>query len=385
LYELVRGLNTHLYTPIVFFQKESRYHTQFEALGAEVVTLQRKSKSLFIPSNHGHIPVNVRRHSTWLRRGGQIIMPLYQLILRDWPLICRIARLIRKAAVDLVHHNNNLPVNRAAVIAACLTHTPQICHVRWFNNLTFVDKWLARCVEVFIYNSRAVAACYHYQGIALHKGQVVYNPINTDTFMQATDKGTIRAEFGLTMHDVVISNVGLLASWKGQDYFLEALAQVVQTIPQLKALIVGPVDPYQQHYYKRLKHLVASLELSNTVIFTGFRADIPRIMASSDIIVHSASEPEPFGRVIAEAMVAGTPVIATAAGGVLEIVQDQVDGLLVPPQNAPAMAKALLHLLNNPEQARLIAQRAQQHARKRFSVQQHVDAVQRIYQHVLTQ
>jgi glycosyltransferase involved in cell wall biosynthesis len=161
---------------------------------------------------------------------------------------------------------------------------------------------------------------------------------------------------------------------------------MVHSVPQIKALIVGEVEPglRQQKYYKRLQHLVKTLGLSNNVIFTGFRADTPQLMAASDIIVHSASEPEPFGRVVVEAMAACRPVIATAAGGVLEIIEDQVNGFLVPPQNSLAMAKAILHLLNNPQQASTIALRAQQHVRERFSTQQHIMAVQRMYQHVLT-
>jgi glycosyltransferase involved in cell wall biosynthesis len=125
------------------------------------------------------------------------------------------------------------------------------------------------------------------------------------------------------------------------------------------------------------------LQLSDHFIFTGFRADVPRIMATSDIVVHSASEPEPFGRVIVEAMAAGRPVVATAAGGPLDIIEDQVTGLLVPPQNAALMAKAIQQLLQNREQATMIGQRAQQVAKERFSVEQHVTAVQRIYQKIL--
>ena len=294
--------------------------------------------------------------------------------------------MIRAKAIDLVHHNNNLPVNRAAVIAACLTNTPQICHVRWFNNLSFIDKWLARWVNAFIYNSRAVEACYHSQGITPHKGQVIYNPINMEAFAQSIDIRAVRAEFGLTMRDKVISNIGRLDCWKGQDYFLESLSDLIHVEPDVKALIVGGANSElkEHQYYLRLRRLVTDLNLSDHVIFTGFRTDIPQIMAASDIVVHSASEPEPFGRVVVEAMAASRPVIATAAGGVLEIIQDQVNGFLVPPKRPIAMAKAILHLLRNPEQACLVGQRAQRYVVQRFSTCQHVTAIERIYQQILT-
>ena len=163
------------------------------------------------------------------------------------------------------------------------------------------------------------------------------------------------------------------------------MAEVIQSQPNTKALIVGAPDstPSNQAYYQKLQQLVSELRLSDHVVFTGFRTDVSSIMAASDIVVHSSSEPEPFGRVVVEALLAGRPVVATAAGGVLDIVEDQVTGLLVPPKNAALMAKAIQQLLQNREQARAIGQRAQQRSKERFSVKRHVTAVQRIYQEVL--
>jgi glycosyltransferase involved in cell wall biosynthesis len=106
-------------------------------------------------------------------------------------------------------------------------------------------------------------------------------------------------------------------------------------------------------------------------------------MAMSDLIVHSASEPEPFGRVVVEAMLAGRPVVATAAGGVLDIVEDRVTGLTVPPKDPAAMAGAIQYLLQHPVAARAMGQRARQEASKRFSVKQHADGVQCLYQTIL--
>jgi glycosyltransferase involved in cell wall biosynthesis len=125
------------------------------------------------------------------------------------------------------------------------------------------------------------------------------------------------------------------------------------------------------------------LGLSQHVIFTGFRSDVAQIMAMSDLIVHSASEPEPFGRVVVEAMLAGRPVVATAAGGVLDIVEDNVTGITVPPKDAVAMARAIDYLLQNPTTARTMGQRAQEEANKRFSIEQHVAAVHSLYEEIL--
>jgi len=384
LYELVRGLDTSLYEPLALFYGPNPYRERFRAHGVKVITLSEQAPTATPPAgSQRDIAASLSRYSDWLADGYRTAKNVYLLVQRDWPLAQRVARIIKDEAIDLIHHNNSL--NRASVLAARLAGVPHICHVRKLHDLPFVDRYLARSVDFFIYISRAVEQCYRSQGIPASKGQVVYNPINIKAFTQADHSAELRTELGLTDQNLLISNVGRLDWWKGHDDFLRAIAEVTRSQPNAKALVVGACDsaPENQAYYQGLQQLVTDLGLSRHVIFTGFRTDIPRIMAASDIVVHSASEPEPFGRVIVEAMAAGRPVVATAAGGVLDIVEDRVTGLLVPPRNAALMAKAIQQLLQDREQAETMGQRAQQRAQERFSIKQHVTAIQRIYQEVL--
>jgi glycosyltransferase involved in cell wall biosynthesis len=384
LYELVRGLDTNRYEPVIVFYGPNPYRDRFRAFGVSVITLnERPPVAVEVTGFQRDIAASLSRYGSWLAKGYRMAKQVYLLARRDWPLARRLVRLIKEEAIDLVHCNNSL--NLAAVVAARLTSVPYICHVRMLHELSPVDRYLARYVDSFVYISKAVERCYRSQGVPVGRGQVVYNPINVEAFAQADHRMELRAEFGLTDHDWLISNVGRLDWWKGHDDFLRAMAKVTRSQSNVKALIVGAVDsePRNQAYFQRLQQLVTDLGLSGHVIFTGFRADIPRIMAASDIVVHSASEPEPFGRVVVEAMAAGRPVVATGAGGVLDIIEDQVTGLLVPPRNAALMAKAIQQLLRNREEAEVMGRRAQQQAKRRFSVSQHVTAVQHIYQEVL--
>jgi glycosyltransferase involved in cell wall biosynthesis len=384
LYELVRGLDTSRYEPVVAFYGPNPYRDRFGTLGVPVITLSDQPP-IAAPATGSQrdIAASLSRYANWMADGYRAAKQIYLLARRDWPMARRLARLIKQNAIDLVHSNNRL--NRAAILAARLTSIPHVCHVRMSHELSPVDRYLARYVDSFVYISKAVERCYRSQGVPVGRGQVVYNPINVEAFAQADHRVELRAEFGLTDHDWLISNVGRLDWWKGHDDFLRAMAKVTRSQSNVKALIVGAVDsePRNQAYFQRLQHLVTDLGLSVHVIFTGFRTDIPRIMAVSDIVVHSASEPEPFGRVVVEAMAAGRPVVATGAGGVLDIIEDQVTGLLVPPRNAALMAKAIQQLLRNREEAEVMGRRAQQQAKRRFSVSQHVTAVQHIYQEVL--
>ena len=103
-------------------------------------------------------------------------------------------------------------------------------------------------------------------------------------------------------------------------------------------------------------------------LFTGIRSDIPRILAASNVLVLPSATPEPFGLTVVEAMAAGCPVVATAAGGPLESVVDGVTGWLVPPNDPQAMAQKIRRALDHPEEARAMGARGRQRAQAHFGV-----------------
>ncbi len=382
LYELLRGMDNRRYEPVVLFYKPNYYCDEFRKLGVKVLVLSEGATAPAAP-----LPKPVRDLAASLRK-SRAVKQVTRLIRQEWPLARRMARLIREEAVDLVSHNDNLRAHRASVMAARLAGVPQVCHIRSLTSyFRPIDRCLSSVVDFFIYISSAIEKqCREDIGIAARKGQVIYDPVDLGAYADVHGATSpIRAEFGFTDGERVIANVGRLVSIKGQDFFLQAMAQVVRTHPNAKALLVGAPEstPAGQAYYGRLKQLVADMGLSDHVIFTGFRTDIPQIMAASDIVVHSASEPEGLGRVLVEAMAAGRPVIGTAAGGVPDVVQDRENGLLVPMADPASMAEAIQRLLRDPARARLMGQRAKQTVQARFTIRRHVEAVQGVYERVL--
>jgi len=125
--------------------------------------------------------------------------------------------------------------------------------------------------------------------------------------------------------------------------------------------------------------------LEDNVIFTGHRDDIPDIIADLDILVHASSRPEPFGLVIIEGMACGKPVVATAAGGVTEIIEDNVNGVLVPCEDSRAIARAVVELLENRERAMKIGFAGQKTVVEKFSHTRQTNQVEKLYRHVLNQ
>jgi glycosyltransferase involved in cell wall biosynthesis len=137
--------------------------------------------------------------------------------------------------------------------------------------------------------------------------------------------------------------VGRLSPWKGQHVFLDAFAEAFAG-SDAEARLIGAALFEEQAYEAELRSKVDRLGLSGRVEFCGHRDDIAAELADLDVVVHCSTIPEPFGQVVVEAMSAGRPVIAAAAGGPLEIVTDGVDGLLTPPGDVGALASALARL-----------------------------------------
>lgn len=383
LYELVRGLTRSLYEPVVLFFYPSPYRQQFEALGVRVITLCAQTSAMPVLEKPRKRTIGSIRTTP----GYWAVNWIAKMVRRDLLLAWRVARLIQGEGIDLVHHNNFPRSSRGAVMGARLANVAQICHVRFWHNYSAVDRYVSRLLDSVVFISRAVEESCLALNIRREKGQVVYDPIDVRAFGDTDPTAEVRAEFGLSDGDSIVCDVGRLVPWKGQELFLRAWAKVIKAHPRARALVVGASDRTAegQAYFRNLQQVTADLGLVDHVKFTGFRTDIPRIMSASDVVVHSASRPEPFGRVIVEGMAAGRPVVATRGGGVVEIIEDRINGMLVPLDDVEAIAKAIGYLLHNPEQARRIGERAKQDARQRFSVERHVRTIEQIYSSVLVE
>jgi glycosyltransferase involved in cell wall biosynthesis len=177
--------------------------------------------------------------------------------------------------------------------------------------------------------------------------------------------------------------VGRLESWKGHAVFLKALALVKDAVPRVRGIIAGDSVPHEPGYRASLEALQKGLDLQERVTFCGHRADVPAVMSALDVLVLASTSPEPFGRVLIEAMAAGKPVVATGAGAVPEIIQDGEQGLIVAPGDPGALAEAVIRLLSDPGLARTMGQKGRLRVEERFEVRQYVDGVQAVYRELL--
>ena len=171
----------------------------------------------------------------------------------------------------------------------------------------------------------------------------------------------LKRQLGFDPEQPLVGIVGRLQRWKGMHVFAEAMATVIQSRPGCQGVIVGGPHDLEPAYAKWLRERVKALGLDGKVTLVGKQTNVPEWMQAMDIFVH-ASNREPFGIVVVEAMSLGKPVIATRPGGPEEIIEDQKNGILVPFGDAKAMGDAILSYVSQPELAARIGSAARQRA-----------------------
>ncbi len=231
--------------------------------------------------------------------------------------------------------------------AARLCGVPSVCFQRGIPAGDLVDR-LSRAVpcDGFLACSDYVAKL---QSRRTRRSVIpVSSAVNLDRFYKAKtlDQSEIRKKLGLLVDRIIVTIVARLQRWKGIHTFLEAVAKVRKSHPDILGVVVGGKHDIDQDYPELLARLALRLGITDSVRFMGPRTDVAEWMQASDIIVH-ASVCEPFGIVIIEAMSLGKPVIATKPGGPEEIITDGVDGLLVPHDNPHALSAAMEKFLCN--------------------------------------
>ena len=281
----------------------------------------------------------------WFARAWRLARFGRRWAIRVWPQARALARVIQEVQPDLIHLNDALTMSRPGVLASIRTGCPCLCHVRSFDRLGWLDRRLAGRVRRFVYISRAIERAYREQGIRAARGVVIYNGVEMSVFDPAMDRETARRALGLPVDAPVVATFGRLVAWKGQDLFLRAVARLGGRWPGLIGLVVGGEEVYAPDYPIRLRELAEELRIAPRVRFLGHRDDIPRLLAAVDVVVHTPVAPEPFGRVVVEAMAARRPVVATAVGALPELVTDGVDGFLVAAGDLEGVSEALARLL----------------------------------------
>ena len=299
----------------------------------------------------------------------------------------RLRSIARDAGADLVHANS-IRAGLLTTLAARLGGPPTVVHLR--DRLP-VGRASSVTMRILARGSAGIVAnsAYTLGGIDRFGSgairQVIHSPVDVDRFRRgAIDRDAIRARLDLTDAWPVLGVIGQLTPWKGQDDAIRAAALLRQEVPRLRLLLVGSakfVHAQTRHdnrtYEAGLRRLVDELAMSAHVTFLGEREDIPEILAALDLSLVPSWD-EPFGRVVGEALAAGT-VVATSVGGPQEIISDGFNGLLLPPRQPSRWATAISTLLADPSRLEAMGVAGPAFAGSALSLEQHVRKVTELY------
>jgi glycosyltransferase involved in cell wall biosynthesis len=261
-----------------------------------------------------------------------------------WPVaVTRIARLIRRLHIDVVHTNSLHSWYGWA--AAALTRRPHV----WHGREIVVQSRAALRVERFLTRHFATLVICMSQAIA---DQLDVDPAKIVVVHETADPaefspsraGRFRATVGVADDAPLVGAAGRIDTWKGFDVLLDAFEQAAGHRPGLQLAVAGGPVAGKEDLFARLEARAGALPGAH---WLGARSDVPDLLADLDLFVLPSTEPEPYGLVVVEALASGTPVVVTDAGGPREIAASATPGSarLVAPRDATALAEAILATL----------------------------------------
>lgn len=290
----------------------------------------------------------------------------------DFKPVGQMSDLIMSEGFDIVHTHGvraNL-IGRLAARKAGLGDVVTTVHsVLSFDYSRWLDRHVNRLCEMstrsltkrFVTISHMLAGQLASEGVSGDKIVTIHNGLEIENYDPEISGLPVRKEFGINPETVVAGIVARLHPVKGHLYLLQAVVKLIREVPGLLLMIVG-TGPDRE----KLEDAVRALGLGKNVIFTGFRKDIPEVIAALDILV-VPSISEGLGLTVMEGMAMKKPVVAFRVGGIPEIITSGQDGILVPPLDTEALASALLKLVRDKQMASEIGAAARATIEERFS------------------
>jgi glycosyltransferase involved in cell wall biosynthesis len=320
--------------------------------------------------------------SAILKKAGENGIPAEAVTMRgqfDLRAIRDIYRIIRKYGITVVNTHSSID-NWIGSLAARIAGVPLLVRTRHHpvpisnSPLNFVHK----LADGFTATGEAVRTMLVTDNrIPVDRVISVPTGVSLERFSPGIDPLPVKRQLGIDSATRVVTMVGRLRSGKRYDLFVEAAALVCKELADVRFLVVGDGAGEEM-----IRQKIAEHDLEKVVLMTGYRADIPEIMASSDIVV-LASDSEGVPQVLTQAMAMERPVVAFPVGGIPDLIEDGVTGLFADAGNARSFADKILMLLRDDSLCRTLGSAARQHVLTHFSDDTMVEKTVNFYQYLL--
>ncbi|GAB4499439.1 MAG: glycosyltransferase [Anaerolineales bacterium] len=306
--------------------------------------------------------------------------------LRDITAVFRLRDYLRRVDADLVHTQLEFS-NVFGNIAAKMLRLPSVSTVHTIPTHGIIGRQIFHqkleifslrffCDKVIFVSDEARQFHLRIGGFSPKKAEVIYNGIELLDYLQlGHDKASlgIRREFSIPASAKVLITVAVLRELKGIQFMIRALPLILEKYPDVYYLIVGSGG-----YREALEKEVKSLGLTGRVVFAGRQDAIPSFLASADIFV-LPSLTEALPTVLAEAMAAHLPIVACKVGGIPEMIIDNVNGILITPENPQALANACISLLDDDLQLKSMGEAGWKYVNEKFNIYKQIENLRNLY------
>lgn len=363
---LVAELDRSRFEPIVVFCTEHALLPQFHERG--IRTIVRPPPRPVVA--RGIVGAFAAKIVNFVR--GVVIEPL------------RLANLLWRERIAVVHLNNSITRNHSWMIAAKIARKRCITHERGINpQFKARDRRLGARLDAVICISAAVRDNFLNLGLGHLPLITIHNGLNPAEMRVTRPPQEVRSELGLSRDARIVGMVGNIKAWKGQEVVIRAMAMLRDEFPDVVCLLIGDTSQDDTAYGNKILALIDGLGLKGRVLVTGYRSDVANFVNILDIQIHASVAPEPFGRVLLEGMALSKPLVASGGGAVPEIVLDGVTGYLFDPGQPESLAQRLRILLGDRFLAEELGRKGRERLEEKFSITQNVKQTQALYEHLL--
>lgn len=362
LHRLVKYLNRERYSPCVVVHGLGPKLLEIRKIGIDLRTV-----SFVLP-----FPQNA---------SGKVIRNIHfygNLLVNASVNACRIASIIRKNGISLVHLNNGIYEGLAGLLAAKFTGVPCIAHIRGTETLTKLERSLGRWLKNIVTLNSYVENEY-IKTFGPEKVSLIFNGVDLEAY-ENVPRGALRSEYGLDKECILIGTIARLVPGKGISEFLTAASRVLKIMNRVKFLVVGD-DPFGGAYAEDQKRLCRDLGIERYVIFTGWRNDMPKVLSDLDVVAQVSTSPEGMSLTPIEAMALSKPVIATDVPGYTDTVLDGITGYIVPKGDTSLLADKILSLAKDPGQAISFGALGRKRVQEHFDVKITAKKIEYLYDH----
>jgi glycosyltransferase involved in cell wall biosynthesis len=308
---------------------------------------------------------------------GTDLIPLAPRNEIDLAAAWRLSRVLKQLRPDIVHAHDPHGVAMAATALSIVSLSPPPAlvasrRIEFRIGHNSFSRWKYDRVDRFIAISEAVRERLIADGIKREKTTVVHEGVDVERIVHLTP-ANVHGAFFLPTHAPVVGNIGALVAQKGQHHLVDAAAIVVKSIPDVRFVILG-----EGELRAALEEQIKRKHLERHVFLAGFRADALELLKGFDLFALSSLH-EGMCTSLVDAMAASKAAVATAVGGVPEVLADGETGYLVPAHNHEALAERIIELLKNDRLRARMGEAALRRARERFTVERMVAGTVAVY------